>query len=109
MSEKLIDEFGSIIDQEKQTSKIVITTTEPMSHINSINKALREKTGLNYQIENVVDERLIAGSIVNIDNYKIDMSAKSRLQKAKMKDKSRSEKLPEKIQEILKIIIKNID
>ncbi|MFA4930361.1 MAG: F0F1 ATP synthase subunit delta [Patescibacteria group bacterium] len=108
LSKQIMAEFTEIIDQQNKSGEIKIITQVPLGGLDELSQKLSLQTGREYRLINSLQDDLIGGAIMVIDNLKIDLSIKSRLHKAKQLKPARTHILPEYIEEIIKIIQKNI-
>jgi len=88
--ESIIKEFDKLVDNEESILHVEVTSAVELN--NSILDKLKEKLDLlldyNIQIENKIDEEIIAGIVLKIEDYIIDGSLRSEFNSLKQKLKT---------------------
>ena len=79
LGEKIVEEYQNCVRQEKNISKIQITTSKEID--SDIINALTRKLEQPIEIEQKVDSGLIGGAVIRIGDVLIDGSVKNKLER----------------------------
>jgi len=82
--ETIIEVFESYDREQKGIKQVELTTAQPMEANRSLIQQLNEIVGGDAEIKQRVDERLIGGEVVKVEDTLIDGSIKNQLNKLKM-------------------------
>ncbi len=81
--EKIIETYEVYDREQKGIKQVELTTAQPMEANRSIINELNEIVGKDIELKQKVDERLIGGVVVKVDDIMIDGSVKTQLSKLK--------------------------
>lgn len=82
---EIMKEFNSMCNQELNIQEGIVYSARSLNEeqIKQLETALSEKKNRNVELHNLIDERLISGIKVVIDNQVIDLSMKNRIESMK--------------------------
>jgi F-type H+-transporting ATPase subunit delta len=81
--EKIIDTFEAYDREQKGIKQVELTTAHPVEANRTIIHELNQIVGKDIELKQKVDERLIGGVVVKVDDTMIDGSVKGQLNKLK--------------------------
>jgi|GEM_PF-3084447 len=102
-ADKIIAAFVEMVDRKTDSIRLHLISAQPLHNLISLSAKITETANRDIELRNYVNPELIGGIIIRYRNYKIDMSVKSHVQKAKAGQNS-SEKLPVELIKIIEII-----
>ena len=88
--ESIIKEFDSLVDDAESILHVEVTSAVELeaSMLDKLKEKLDSLLDYNIQIENKVDEEIIAGIVLKIEDYIIDGSLRNELNRLKQKIKA---------------------
>lgn len=81
--EKIINAYGDYVKSESTKVNAEIITARPMERNKDILETLNKLAGKDAQVTQKVDERLIGGVVIKVDDTLIDGSIKGQLSRLK--------------------------
>lgn len=87
--ESIISSFKKLVDKEEKILNVEVTSAVKMqqSSLNKLKKRLKELLDKNIRINNIVNEKLIGGLVLKVEDYIIDGSLTFELKKLEQKIK----------------------
>ncbi len=81
----ILRNFETSYRRENNYKEVVITTVEPLNEATrkEIEARIREVYQSNIELKNVVDDQMIGGVVVRIENQQLDLSVKTQLKEIK--------------------------
>jgi F0F1-type ATP synthase delta subunit len=99
-ADEIISAFQQIASQREKLVVISIISAQPLNNLLTLSYIISQKMHRDIELRNFVKPDLIGGIIIRYQNYKIDLSVRSQVNKAR-NNASVNEALPSSLTEII--------
>lgn len=107
-ADKIIAAFSEIVERKNHSLRLHLISAQPLHNLLKLSAKITSAFNQDIEIRNYVNPELIGGIIIRYRNYKIDLSVKSHIQKARA-NQGNQEELPSQLIQIIEIITQNRD